>query len=67
MNKTMLASGAPEQHIGVVKTKFVTEEQTAPLMEILDLALEDIDKIAGGLVRAAADCSCVNCCSHLKA
>ncbi len=52
-----------QQHAGVLKTKFVTPEQTAALTQILDLALEDIDRVGGGL-RAAATCSCVNCCSH---
>jgi hypothetical protein len=41
-----------------LETTFVTEEQTATLVRDVDLALEEIDEVAGG------DCSCVNCCSH---
>jgi hypothetical protein len=41
-----------------LETTFVTEEQTAKLARNVELALEQLDEVAGG------DCSCVNCCSH---
>jgi hypothetical protein len=41
-----------------LETTFITEEQTATLVSKVELALEQLDEVAGG------DCSCVNCCSH---
>jgi hypothetical protein len=43
---------------GRLETKFVSKDQTTDLMQVLELALEDLDHVAGG------ECSCVNCCSH---
>ncbi len=42
-------------------TKFVSVDETEKLLEVLELALDDLDKVAGG------ECSCVNCCSHVQA
>ena len=45
-----------------LETTFVTEDETAALVRNVELALDQLDEVAGG------DCSCVNCCSHsLKA
>jgi hypothetical protein len=42
-------------------TKFVSAEDTVKLLEILELALDNLDHVAGGV---AAECACVNCCAH---
>jgi hypothetical protein len=43
---------------GRLQTKFVSKDEAADLLQVLELALEDLDHVAGG------ECSCVNCCSH---
>jgi hypothetical protein len=67
MDKSTSVDSTLDPNASVLKTTFVTQEQTAALMQILDLALEDIEQVGGGLARAGATCSCVNCCSHAKA
>lgn len=65
MSKPESICSMPGHGVGVLKTKFVTQDQTAALMQIIDLALEDIDQVAGGLaVQTIPTCQCVNCCSH---
>lgn len=51
-----------EPATSVLPTKFVTPEQTAALTKVLDLALEDLNEVAGGIVDTSV-CQCVNCCS----
>jgi hypothetical protein len=54
-----LCSSQPSKDgIGRLETKFVSKDDTADLMQVLELALEELDHVAGG------ECSCVNCCSH---
>lgn len=48
---------------GVLPTKFITKTQTAELAEVLDHALNELHQVSGG---QAANCQCVNCCSHLQ-
>ncbi len=48
----------PSDNAPRLETGFVTRDETADLMQVLELALEDLDQVAGG------ECSCVNCCSH---
>jgi len=43
-----------------LKTTFVSAEHAAELLQVLELALDDLDHVAGG------ECSCVNCCSHAR-
>jgi hypothetical protein len=56
---------------GALDTKFVTAEETEKLLRIIDLALDDLDHVAGGqpkelVLRSpppSSECACVNCCS----
>ncbi|MGH8613465.1 MAG: hypothetical protein ACREYF_15970 [Gammaproteobacteria bacterium] len=51
-----------EPATSVLPTEFVTPEQTAALTKVVDLALEDLNEVAGGIVDTSS-CQCVNCCS----
>jgi hypothetical protein len=58
------------QAAGVLPTEFVTPEQTEALTQILDLALAELDRVAGGVPMRipiprppSPVCQCVNCCS----
>lgn len=52
-----------EPATSVLPTEFVTPEQTAALTKVLDLAMEDLNEVAGGIVDNTGPCQCVNCCS----
>jgi hypothetical protein len=46
----------------MLDTKFVSPEDTEKLLQVIELALDDLDQVAGG------ECSCVNCCNnHVRA
>ena len=45
----------------ILDTKFVSDADTEKLLQVLELAIDDLDQVAGG------ECSCVNCCSHAAA
>jgi hypothetical protein len=62
MDKLISVYNAPDQNAGALKTKFVTKEQTAILRQILDLAFEDMDQVAGGDLPDTI--ICINCCKH---
>lgn len=42
-------SSAQDENVGVLQTKFVTQEQSAALNQVLDLALGDLDQVGGGV------------------
>jgi hypothetical protein len=42
-------------------TKFVTKEQAVALVQIHELALEDLNKVSGGQMSAPV---CIECCGH---
>lgn len=49
----------PNTDEAALKTKFVSTDHAAELLQVLELALDDLDNVSGG------ECSCVNCCcSH---
>ena len=54
---------------GTLDTKFVSAEETEKLLQIIKLALDDLDHVAGGQPKElrspppSSECSCVNCCS----
>jgi hypothetical protein len=58
-----LAQEEGDRHSEILPTSFVTKQQTAALMQVLELAMEDLDHVSGGLAKDET-CQCVNCCSH---
>lgn len=48
-----------------LQTRFATAEQTEELTQLIELALEDVEQVSGGLaVAQVPTCQCVNCCSN---
>jgi hypothetical protein len=53
----------------ILHTKFVSAEDTEKLLQIITLALDDLDQVAGGQPKElrspppSSECACVNCCS----
>jgi hypothetical protein len=68
MNNAISPCSAPDQNTGVLPTRFVTQNQAAALMQILDLALEDLDRVTGGMgvgnPTPQPTCQCTTCCSN---
>jgi hypothetical protein len=63
MNHPISICSALEQNTGVLPTRFVTQDQTAALMQILDLAIEQLDQVGGGSPPSQPTCQCITCCS----
>ncbi len=55
MGKTNLVHRGPSHAAGLLKTTFVTADQTTALLQILDLALEDLDQVSGGIIGGHPD------------
>jgi hypothetical protein len=67
MNQSISMCSALEQNTGVLPTRFVTQDQTAALMQILDLAIDQLDQVGGGKGKPKPNpqptCQCITCCS----
>jgi|tagenome__1003787_1003787.scaffolds.fasta_scaffold20903760_2 hypothetical protein len=59
--KTSISNPADKEVIGL-ETSFVTKNESAALMKMLDLALDDLDQVSGGMMSQEV-CQCINCCS----
>ena len=70
MEKSTSLHGTPDQAVGVLNTKFITRDQTEALIQVLDLAFGELDRIGGGLessgqIVGVVGC-CQRCCHHPK-
>jgi hypothetical protein len=64
MEKCNLVHTDVETAASGLETSFVTKNQSATLMNILNVAMEDLGQVSGGLtLKTISVCMCVNCCS----
>jgi hypothetical protein len=59
MSKSKSLRRTPAENAGVLKTDFVTQNQTAALTKIVEVSLEQLDGMGGGLASVKAEeCAC---------
>jgi hypothetical protein len=56
MDKHTSADASLSRSSEPLQTRFATAEQTASLMQMLDLSLDDLSQVSGG------NCNCPTCC-----
>lgn len=61
MSKSTSRQGAVAKRTGVLKTDFVAQTQTADLTRIVEVSLEELDGMGGGLTAGVATEECACC------
>jgi hypothetical protein len=57
MNRSKPVKNTPAETDGALKTEFVTPDQSARLTQMIELSLDQLDNVGGGLI-AGDGCKC---------